>query len=204
MNKPARNNIFNPVKPVSRDERERLLGLRGGVLWFTGLSGSGKSTVARALEQALLKRGRIAYVLDGDEIRNGLNRDLGFTQGEREENIRRIAEVSRLFSECGVICITSFISPLRRHREVARKIVGPDRFTEVFIDTSLEVCESRDPKGLYRKARAGEINQFTGIDSAYEPPLHPDIHISTGSVPPDEAVQLLLRHLETNGLLTSI
>ncbi len=201
MKEPHRPNIFNQVKPLPRDERERLLGARGGVLWFTGLSGSGKSTVARALENALIARGRMAYVLDGDEIRNGLNRDLGFTQGDREENIRRIAEVARLFSECGVICITSFISPLRRHREQAKIIIGADRFAEIFIDADLSVCESRDPKGLYKKARAGEISQFTGIDSAYEPPDHPALRIDTGVTSPDQATAELLAYAQKNGML---
>lgn len=187
---------------MPRSERERFLGTRGGVLWFTGLSGSGKSTVARALENALIARGRMAYVLDGDEIRNGLNRDLGFTQGDREENIRRIAEVARLFSECGVICITSFISPLRRHREQAKTIIGADRFAEIFIDADLSVCESRDPKGLYKKARAGEISQFTGIDSAYEPPEHPAVRIDTGVTSPDQATVELMAYVTKNGMLS--
>lgn len=203
MNESHRPNIFNQVKPVPRSERERLLGARGGVLWFTGLSGSGKSTVARALENALIARGRMAYVLDGDEIRNGLNRDLGFTQGDREENIRRIAEVARLFSECGVICITSFISPLRRHREQAKTIIGADRFAEIFIDADLSVCESRDPKGLYKKARAGEIAQFTGIDSAYEPPEHPAVRIDTGVASPDQASEELINYVTKNGMLVN-
>lgn len=188
---------------MARDERERRLGARGGVLWFTGLSGSGKSTIARALEHALVAAGRMAYVLDGDEIRNGLNRDLGFTQGDREENIRRIAEVARLFSECGVICITSFISPLRRHREQARTIIGPDRFAEIFIDADLAVCEARDPKGLYKKARAGEITQFTGIDSAYEAPEHPALRIDTGTTAPAEATERLLVYLRAQGMLAN-
>jgi adenylyl-sulfate kinase len=201
MNEPHRPNIFNQVKPLPRAERERLLGAHGGVLWFTGLSGSGKSTVARALENALITRGRMAYVLDGDEIRNGLNRDLGFTQGDREENIRRIAEVARLFSECGVICITSFISPLRRHREQAKTIIGADRFAEVFIDADLAICEARDPKGLYKKARAGEITQFTGIDSAYEPPEQPALRFDTAVTSPDEATAGLIDYLTKNGML---
>ena len=196
-----RPNIFNQVKPIPRAERERKLGARGGVLWFTGLSGSGKSTVARALEHRLLDLGRMAYVLDGDEIRNGLNRDLGFTQGDREENIRRIAEVARLFAESGVVCITSFISPLRRHRDTARGIVGTDRFAEIFIDADLATCEARDPKGLYKKARAGEITQFTGIDSTYEPPEHPAVRIDTGTTAPDQATDLLLTYLRANGML---
>ncbi|HMP90262.1 MAG TPA: adenylyl-sulfate kinase [Kiritimatiellia bacterium] len=200
MSDPGRN-LSNPVKPVARVEREKLLGIRGGVYWMTGLSGSGKSTISRGLEKALLDSGRIAYVLDGDEIRTGLSRDLNFSQEDREENIRRIAEVSRMFAECGVICITSFISPLRRYREMARDIIGPERFFEVYIDTDLDVCESRDPKGLYRKARAGEITEFTGIDSAYEPPLCPDIHIKTKAISPTEAINILLEHARAAGLI---
>jgi len=201
MNQPSRPNIFNQVKPVPRDEREKLLGARGGVLWFTGLSGSGKSTIARALEKSLITAGRMAYVLDGDEVRTGLNRDLGFSQGDREENLRRVAEVSRLFSECGVICIASFISPLRKHRELARGIIGADNFTEVFIDTDISVCEARDPKGLYRKARAGEISEFTGVDAAYEPPEKPDVHVDTRKMNPDESVSLLMDHLRKRRML---
>lgn len=201
MNEPSRPNIFNQVKPIPREEREKLLGARGGVLWFTGLSGSGKSTIARALENALISTGRMAFVLDGDEVRTRLNRDLGFSCGDREENLRRVAEVARLFSECGVICIASFISPLRKNRELARGIIGADRFTEVFIDTDLSVCEARDPKGLYRKARAGEISQFTGVDAAYEPPVKPDVHIDTRKINPDESVNLLIDHLRTRRML---
>src|SRR5690606_25574043 len=181
--------------------REKLLGASGGVLWFTGLSGSGKSTIARALERALVLDGRMAFVLDGDEIRTRLNRDLGFNSGDREENLRRIAEVARLFSECGVICIASFISPLKKHREVAREIIGADRFAEVFIDTDIAVCEARDPKGLYRKARAGEISEFTGIDSDYEPPEHPDVHIKTGRMHSDQAVAMLMDHLRGKNMI---
>jgi len=201
MNQAAQPNIFNQVKPIPRDEREKLLGVCGGVLWFTGLSGSGKSTIARALERRLITTGRMAYVLDGDEIRTRLNRDLGFNTGDREENLRRVAEVSRLFSECGVICIASFISPLRKQREMARGIIGEDHFAEVFIDTEISVCEARDPKGLYRKARAGEISQFTGIDAAYEPPLKPDVHIETHKFNANDAVTLLMDHLRKRRML---
>ena len=198
---PHRENIFNQVEPIPAAARETLLGVRGGVLWLTGLSGSGKSTVARALETARLEQGRMVYALDGDEIRNGLNRDLGFSEDDRDENIRRIAEVARLFAQCGVICITSFISPLRRHRAAARAIIGDDRFLEVFIDADLATCEARDPKGLYRKARAGAIKEFTGIDAAYEPPERPDLRVDTSRCPPPEAAAALLALLADRGML---
>lgn len=176
---------------MSQRERWLLLGQRGCVLWLTGLSGSGKSTIARGLEYKLIHAGRTAYVLDGDEIRTGLNRDLGFTQESRSENIRRIAEVARLFAECGIICITSFISPLRTYRDQARQIIGPDRFFEIYLDVSLAVCEDRDPKGMYKKARAGLIKNFTGIDSAYEPPENPDIRLDTAGQSPAENTERL-------------
>jgi len=192
MNASHRDNIFNPVGPMPRAEREQLLKSRGLVLWFTGLSGSGKSTIARGLERALVEQGRMANVLDGDEIRNGLNRDLGFSQGDREENIRRIAEVAKLFADCGVVCITSFISPLRAQRDMARAIVGAERFLEVFIDADLATCEARDAKGLYKKARAGEIRQFTGIDSVYEPPVQPACRLATAALSPEACVRQLV------------
>ncbi len=183
--------LFNQVKPMSQRERWLLLGQRGCVLWFTGLSGSGKSTIARGLEYKLIHAGRAAYVLDGDEIRTGLNKDLGFAPEQRNENLRRIAEVARLFAECGIICITSFISPLRANRDAARQIIGPDRFFEIYLDVPLAVCEARDPKGMYKKARAGIVKNFTGIDAAYEAPENPDIKLDTTARPPDEIVEQL-------------
>ncbi|KIY94021.1 adenylylsulfate kinase [Monoraphidium neglectum] len=150
---------------VAREQKEALLGQRGCVLWFTGLSGSGKSTVAATLEHALHKLGRATALLDGDNVRHGLNRDLGFSAADREENIRRIGEVARLFAESGVIVLVSFISPYRQDRDRARALLPPGRFIEVFMDTPLEVCEQRDPKGLYKKARAGQIKGFTGLVS---------------------------------------
>lgn len=183
--------LFNQVEPMSQRERWLLLGQRGCVLWLTGLSGSGKSTIARGLEYKLIHSGRTAYVLDGDEIRAGLNKDLDFTQAGRTENIRRIAEVARIFAECGIICITSFISPLRAHREAARAIIGPDRFFEIYLTASLEVCEARDPKGMYKKARAGLIKNFTGIDSAYERPEKPDIELDTAETTHEQNVEHL-------------
>ncbi|MEZ8358953.1 adenylyl-sulfate kinase [Vibrio splendidus] len=149
------------------------------VLWFTGLSGSGKSTVANAVESKLLNLGKHSYLLDGDNVRHGLNKDLGFSDTDRVENIRRIGEVAKLFIDSGTIVLTAFISPFIADREQARALLLPGQFLEVFIDTPLSVCEQRDPKGLYKKARAGEIKHFTGIDSTYEAPLNADIHVET-------------------------
>ncbi|MEZ9642907.1 adenylyl-sulfate kinase [Vibrio cyclitrophicus] len=149
------------------------------VLWFTGLSGSGKSTVANAVESKLLNLGKHSYLLDGDNVRHGLNKDLGFSDADRVENIRRIGEVAKLFVDSGTIVLTAFISPFIADREQARALLLPGQFLEVFIDTPLSVCEQRDPKGLYKKARAGEIKHFTGIDSTYEAPLNADIHVET-------------------------
>jgi len=167
---------------ISRSEREIRLGQHGKVLWFTGLSGSGKSTLAIALERQLFDQGYSVVVLDGDNIRTGINNNLTFSPEDRVENIRRIAEVAKLFLANGIICIVSFISPTREMRHNARQIIGPDDFVEVFIDTPLEICEARDVKGLYKKARAGEIPDFTGIHAPYQAPLQPEIHIQTGSM----------------------
>lgn len=177
---------------LSRAERERALGQRARVLWFTGLSGSGKSTVAIALERKLFETGRYAQLLDGDNIRSGINSDLGFSEADRMENIRRVAEISKLYLNSGIICINCFISPKTEMRELARNIIGREDFTEVYIDTPLEVCEARDPKGLYRKARAGLIPLFTGINDVYEPPVNPDIVINTHLLTVDEAVKRIL------------
>lgn len=164
---------------VDRPTRERLLGQRGAVLWFTGLSGSGKSTVARQVEHHLLHAGRFATVLDGDNLRHDLNADLGFSPADRTENIRRVGAVARILAESGALCLAAFVSPYRADRDAVRERLDEGRFIEVFVDTPLEVCEQRDPKGLYQKARAGEIPDFTGISAPYEPPLHPEIHLRT-------------------------
>lgn len=166
-------------KMLSRSEREHALHQKSMVLWFTGLSGSGKSTIAVALERALFSRGFVAQVLDGDNIRHGINSNLGFSIEDRHENIRRISEIAKLFMESGLITICSFISPTREIRKMAYEIIGEEDFLEIYIDTPLEICEQRDVKGLYKKARAGEIKGFTGIDSPYEAPLDPDLHIKT-------------------------
>lgn len=164
---------------ISRAERECRLGQRAKVFWFTGLSGSGKSTLAIALERRLFDLGYQVVILDGDNIRTGINNNLSFTPEDRAENIRRIAEIAKLYLNNGIICIVSFISPTRDMRDHARQIIGPQDFVEVFIDTPLEICEARDVKGLYKKARAGEIPDFTGIHAPYEAPLNPAIHIRT-------------------------
>ena len=162
---------------VTQQAREQLHGHRGVVLWFTGLSGSGKSTLAGALETALHERGVSTYLLDGDNVRHGLCSDLGFSDADRKENIRRVGEVANLMVDAGLVVLTAFISPHRAERAMVRERVGEGRFIEVFVDTPLEVCEARDPKGLYKKARAGELRNFTGIDAVYEAPDRPDIHL---------------------------
>jgi adenylylsulfate kinase len=188
---------------VSREERARLLGLKGATLWFTGLSGSGKSTIAYTLEHALAQRGRLAYVLDGDNIRHGLNKNLGFSAADREENIRRIGEVAKLFADCGVLTMTSFISPYRADRDKVRAlhVEGNLPFLEVFVNTPIETCEQRDPKGLYKKARAGQLKGFTGIDDPYEAPLKPELTIDATNTSPQQATVLLIEYLEKQGIL---
>ncbi|AYN92948.1 adenylyl-sulfate kinase [Pseudomonas sp. LTJR-52] len=168
---------------VSRSERERLLHQTASTLWLTGLSAAGKSTLAFALEKTLTDLGRACFVLDGDNIRHGLNKDLDFSIEARVENIRRIAEVAKLMNEAGLIVITAFISPFVEDREGARYIIGRDSFREVYISTPLRICEARDPKGLYAKARKGYISEFTGLSSPYEPPTHPDLILDTSEVP---------------------
>lgn len=165
-------------------------------IWLTGLSGSGKSTIANLLEKHLLANGRHSYLLDGDNLRHGLNRDLGFTEADRVENIRRAAEVARLMVDAGLIVIVSLISPFRAERAMARSLFEPNEFTEVFVDTSLEECEKRDVKGLYGKARRGELKNFTGIDSPYEPPQTPEVHLLTKGMTPEECVATLVQKLQ--------
>lgn len=163
---------------VTQAQREALHQHRGAVLWFTGLSGSGKSTVAGALEAALHARGVSTYLLDGDNIRHGLCRDLGFSEDDRKENIRRVGEVAKLMVDAGLVVLTAFISPYRAERQHVRELIGERYFYEIFVDTPLEICEARDPKGLYKKARAGELPNFTGIDSAYESPVDPELRLA--------------------------
>jgi adenylylsulfate kinase len=187
---------------VARSERERLLAQRGATIWLTGLSGSGKSTIAVAAERALVERGRLAYVLDGDNVRHGLNRNLGFSPEDRTENIRRIGEVAKLFTDAGVIVFSSFISPYRNDRDEVRALMGAGDFIEVYVSASLETCESRDVKGLYQKARAGEIPEFTGISAPYEEPERPELVIDTNRQSVAESVAQVVSYLEEKGYLS--
>ena len=186
-------NVHKQALSIKREAREKLNGHRGKVYWLTGLSGSGKSTVANALEIALHGEGKRTYLLDGDNVRQGLNRDLGFTDADRVENIRRIAEVARLMLDAGMIVITAFISPFRREREMARELIGEDDFVEVHMSAALDVCEGRDPKGLYKKARAGQLPNMSGIGSPYEAPLQPHVTLDSGSMSVDQCVALLMQ-----------
>ena len=180
---------------LSRSDKEELLGQKGVMLWFTGLSGSGKSTVAIALERELQKRGLLCRILDGDNIRSGINKGLGFTAEDRRENIRRIAEVAKLFVDTGIITIAAFISPSNDLRRMASDIIGAEDFKEVYISTPLEVCEARDVKGLYAKARRGEIKNFTGISAPFEAPEHPALSIDTSKVSLEDGVKQILAFL---------
>lgn len=186
---------------MSRDDKEQLLKQRSMMLWFTGLSGSGKSTVAIALERELHSRGLLCRILDGDNIRSGINNNLGFSAEDRVENIRRIAEVGRLFVDTGIITIAAFISPNNQLREMAAEIIGKDDFVEVFVSTPLEECEKRDVKGLYAKARRGEIKNFTGISAPFEAPEHPDITLDTSKLPVEESVKILLDYVLPKAVL---
>src|ERR1700733_5311255 len=186
---------------VTREERQQLLKQKGVIVWMTGLSASGKSTIACILEQMLLHEGKAAYRLDGDNIRMGLNKNLGFSAEDRAENIRRIGEVAKLFTDAGVIAITSFISPYRKDRDAVRAGMKPGEFVEVYINVSLAEAEKRDPKGLYKKARAGQLKGFTGIDDPYEAPEKPEILIETEKSKPEVAAQQILSYLESNGYL---
>jgi adenylylsulfate kinase len=202
MNQVKATNITWHEGHVSRATRQQLLGQQGCTLWFTGLSGSGKSTIAYTLEHALVEQGRLAYVLDGDNIRHGLNKNLGFSPEDREENIRRIGEVAKLFADAGVITMTSFISPYRKDRDGVRALhqQGQLPFFEIYVCTPLEICEQRDPKGLYKKARAGQLRNFTGIDDPYEPPLQPELTLDASQVSPQQAASILLEFLREKGI----
>lgn len=190
-------NIVWQQTNVSRQDREKLLKQKGVLIWFTGLSGSGKSTVATMLEKKLHDLGKLTYLLDGDNVRHGLNSDLGFSKEDRVENIRRIAEISKLFVDSGVITIATFISPFIKDREAVRQLLKTD-FIEVYVDCPLDVCEKRDPKGIYKKARKGEIKDFTGIDSPYEPPINPEITVQTNINSLEECVSKIIDYLKLN------
>jgi len=201
MAEPKSKNIVWHEGQVSRDDREKMLGQRGATVWLTGLSGSGKSTIAVAAEKALHDRGRLTYILDGDNIRHGLNTNLGFSPDDRTENIRRIGEVAKLFTDAGVLVFTSFISPYRADRDKVREIMNDGDFIEVHVAASVETCEGRDVKGLYKKARAGEIPEFTGISAPYEEPERAEITIDTNGQSVDESVAELVGYLEAKGYL---
>ena len=189
------------VVDVTPEARSALMGHTPCVIWLTGLSGAGKSTIANQVEQRLHTKGAHTFLLDGDNVRHGLNRDLGFTGADRIENIRRIGEVSKLMTDAGLIVLVSFISPFRAERELARKLVGTDKFCEVYVHAPIEVAEARDPKGLYAKARSGQLPNFTGVDSPYELPEHPELRIDTTTTSPDLASEMIVAHLATMGVI---
>lgn len=196
-----KRNIYWHKGSITRDDRERVQGYRGCTIWLTGLSGSGKSTVAHKLEEKLFELGIKTYVLDGDNIRFGLNKDLGFSREARKENIRRIAEVAKLFTDAGVINITAFISPYIEDRLNARKIQKEGDFIEVYVRCPIDICEERDPKGLYKKARAGELKEFTGVDDPYEEPENPELILDTGKEGVDESVDKIINYLKEKGYI---
>lgn len=193
---PVSKNIVRAEGRLAPDARRSLLGHDAVTVWFTGLSGSGKSTLAFAVEEALVASGVLAYVLDGDNVRFGLNRDLGFSPADREENIRRIGEVCKLMTDAGTVVLSSFISPYRSDRDAVRALHAPDTFVEVFVDTPIEVCEARDVKGLYKKARAGEIPEFSGISAPYEAPETPELRIDTTAGTIEECAALVVAEIE--------
>ena len=198
---PKATNIVWHKASVDRAARADKRGHRSAILWFTGLSGSGKSTLANAVNAALFERGLATYVLDGDNVRHGLCKDLGFSDADREENIRRIGEVAKLFLDAGVIVLTAFVSPFRADRDKARDLVEAGDFFEIFCAADLDVCESRDPKGLYAKARSGAIKEFTGISSPYEAPDTPELKIDTGAQDLAESVNVVIKALQDNGVI---
>jgi len=190
------DNIFpDKNNKLERPEKEKLLGQKAKVIWLTGLSAAGKTTIGRDLEKELFKKGFLTQILDGDNIRSGINSNLGFSSEDRYENIRRISEVTKLFIDCGIICINSFITPTNDIRKMAKDIIGEDDFIEVFVNAPVEVCEQRDPKGLYKKAREGKIKDFTGIDAPFDIPENPDIEIRTDLLNVEESVQKCLEYI---------
>ena len=200
INKDNENIVWHDHR-ITKEIRKDKLNQKSCVLWFTGLSGSGKSTIANAVEDELFKRGITTYLLDGDNVRHGLNKDLGFSELDRIENIRRVGEVSKLFVDSGLIVLTAFISPFKSDRQIARSLVEYDEFVEIFVDTPLEVCESRDPKGLYKKARAGAIKNFTGINSPYEKPEDNEIDLKTDELTVEKCCDKVIEYLITHGYI---
>lgn len=186
---------------VTKNNRSELKKQTPCILWFTGLSGAGKSTIAGAVEKKLFEKGHHTYLLDGDNVRHGINQDLGFSDADRVENIRRIGEMAKLFADAGIIVLTAFISPFRTDRQLVRELVEDGEFIEVFMDTPLQECERRDPKGLYKKARAGEIKNFTGIDSEYQPPENPEVTIQSASATVDQCVDQVVAYLKAKDLI---
>ncbi len=186
---------------ITREDREKLKGHKSFILWFTGLSGSGKSTIAHRVEELLYERSVHTYVLDGDNIRMGLNKDLGFSEKDRKENIRRIGEVAKLFIDAGIVVLSAFISPYREDREFVRNLVNEGDFIEIYVKCPIEICEQRDPKGLYKKARAGIIKNFTGIDDPYEEPENPEIVVETDKMTVDMCAEKIIRYLENRNLI---
>jgi adenylylsulfate kinase len=201
MTKNKATNITWQQGSLSQRKREQLLRQKGVVIWFTGLSASGKSTLALAVEEELYRRGHLCYVLDGDNIRHGLNKNLGFSPEDREENIRRIGEVSKLFADAGLLTMTAFISPYKKDRDLARTLFNDGEFIEVFMSIPLDVAEQRDPKGLYKKARAGEIKEFTGISAPYEEPINPELTIDSSELDIEQSRDRVIQYLEQQGIL---
>ena len=195
------DNIHWQSLSVDRSARAGMKGQKPAVLWFTGLSGSGKSTIANLVEQKLHVLGRHTYTLDGDNMRHGLNKNLGFTDADRVENISRVAETSKLMADAGLICLVSFISPFTEERRMARELMEEGEFIEIFVNTPIEVCEARDPKGLYKKVRAGEIKNFTGFDSPYDEPENPELDILTEAMPPEEAADAIIAYMREAGFI---
>ena len=201
MAQPKSENITRHQLQVTREEREARMGHKGVTVWFTGLSASGKSTVATLVDQLLTEIGVHCYVLDGDNVRHGLNRDLGFSPEDRNENIRRIGAVARLFTQAGIVNLTAFISPYRRDRDMNREIQGQGDFVEIYVNSPIEVCEQRDPKGLYEKARAGLIPEFTGISAPYEAPEQPELVLDTHLETPEQSAERVVQYLREQGYL---
>ena len=200
----ATKNIVWHAATISKQDRHRMNGHKSAILWYTGLSGAGKSTLANKVEEKLFERGMHTYVLDGDNIRHGLNKGLGFSTDDRRENIRRIGEVAKLFVDAGAFVSTAFISPYREDRDMVRQLVKDGEFIEIFVNAPLEICEERDPKGLYKKARAGEIKHFTGIDDPYEAPENAELIIYTGAKTLEECAVEVMNYLESNGYIDDV